>query len=79
MPVSPGIRSGAKHMRGGLTLLQRFANRRDDSHRMAVALHGRADLRSVSQFQIRTVNQGQRALPGTTQVAQIVWYTPPII
>jgi hypothetical protein len=65
-------------VRREITLLQRFANRRDDSHRIAVALHG-GDLQSVSQFQIGIVNQGQRALQGTTQTAQIVSNTPPVI
>ena len=68
MPLTPGICNGATHMRGELILLQRFANRRDDSHTIAIALHG-GNLQGVSQFQIDIVNLGQRTLQGTTQMA----------
>lgn len=68
MPLTPGICNGATHMRGELILLQRFANRRDDSHRIAIALHG-GNLHGVSQFQIDIVNLGQRTIQGTTQMA----------
>jgi len=78
MPLTPGICNGATHMRGELILLQRFANRRDDSHRIAVALHG-GNLQGVSQFQIGIVNLGQRTLQGTTQMAQIVSNTPLVV